>query len=134
MRVQEMVHRLLYCESHEADLYHTQFIEASERAKIDFNEISSEVVERIAKEFERRVYRKASDQEMFSRDLIFYQILSFCLDEKSEEEILVAIEQPEDCVCQNIVVLVQIGLLAKKSDKHTTTPKGRKLHRQLSAL
>ena len=129
-----MVHRLLYCETYEVELYHAQFVEASERAKIDIDEIGSEVVTRIEKEFERRIYRKASGQETFDHALIFYQILKLCIDENSEKKIVVSIDQPRECIYQNLAVLIKIGLLSKESNRYTNTPKGRKLYRQLSVL
>jgi hypothetical protein len=129
-----MVHQLLYCETEEADLYHHLFIRSAERAKIDFNEIDKEIVERIEKEYERRINQKAAAKESFGKDLIFYQILRLCHDEKNEEEILSAIDQPAACVSENIDMLVRINLLIKDGFCYKTTPKGKKLFRRLDIL
>jgi hypothetical protein len=108
-----MVHQLLYCETEEADLYHHLFIRSAERSKIDFNEIDKEIVGRIEKEYERRINQKATAKESFGKDLIFYQILRLCHDEKKEEEIISAIDQPAACVGENIDMLVRISMLTK---------------------
>jgi predicted transcriptional regulator len=51
-----------------------------------------------------------------------------------EDEIIVSIDQPEECIYHNLALLVRIGLLSKTGDRYATTPKGRKIYRQLNTL
>lgn len=129
-----MVHQLLYCDTDEADLYHRLFIRSAERAKIDFNDIDGEVVERIEKGFEKRINRKAFAKESFGKDLIFYQIMELCLNERTEEDLTLSIEQPQACVLENIDMLVRINLISVIDGLYTITPKGKKLYNKLNEL